>query len=215
MVPPKDALVARSRDVWANPIISPPYASTPVYVSGTHGMIEPPRPMIAKENRRGCDYEMGRQELRPGISDGAVSIGGQGVDWGENHLKRLPFTPRGRLAPGLPMEPGCDPAGQSFPERRRAVQRGYGSEQIAGAAIIQKPLIPRGPHLEDLVVALRTSFDTALIVVSHGFALPGRTNETSKSFELIRYRKSRLKGRGRCLAAMHLRPGAGEPPILG
>src|ERR1035437_8265778 len=52
-IPPRNAWVARSRDVWANPINSPPYASTTLYLCGTHGTIQPRRRRVTKENRRG------------------------------------------------------------------------------------------------------------------------------------------------------------------
>ncbi len=160
--------MARSRDGWVNPVESPPYASTPLYLSGSHGTIQARRPLIAKENRRGFKQKMGPQEDRLVIFDVALVVGGQGVEWGGDHLKRLPFTPRRRLAPGLPMEPGGDRVGQSFPEFRRAVQRGCGFAKVLGFAIIYKPLIPQDPQLEGLVVVLQASFDTALIVVRHG-----------------------------------------------
>jgi hypothetical protein len=43
-------------------------------------------------------------------------------------------------------------------------------------------LIPPDQQFKGFVVALQTSFDPALIVVRHGFFLPGRTIGGSKSF---------------------------------
>jgi len=35
------------------------------------------------------------------------------------------------------------------------------------------------------MIALQASFDTALVVVRHGFFLPGKTTGNSKSFEIL------------------------------
>jgi hypothetical protein len=46
-------------------------------------------------------------------------------------------------------------------------------------------LIPPDQQLERFMIALQASFDTALVVVRHGFFLPGKTTGNSKSFEIL------------------------------